>query len=90
VELIAAEPVWVLATADGKVSFSGTMEANQRRTVDANQTLTLRLGNAGGISILVNGKPIGEVGAKGQVREVQLTSGGFQIVAPPKPLVDPL
>jgi cytoskeleton protein RodZ len=90
VELIAAEPVWVLAKADGKFSFSGTLEANQHRVIDANQNLTLRLGNAGGISILVNGKPIGPVGPKGQVREVQFTSGGFQIVAPPKPLVDPL
>lgn len=92
VEITATEPLWVRATTDGKYAFSGTIEANQSRTVDANQTVLLRLGNAGAATILLNGKPIGEIGPKGQVRNIQLTSGGFQIVAAPKspPLVDPL
>jgi cytoskeleton protein RodZ len=85
IELAADEPVWVLARADGKFLFSGTLDTNQSREVDANEVLTLRLGNAGGVSIKLNGKDIGPVGPKGQVREVQFTSGGFQIVAAPKP-----
>lgn len=83
------EPVWVLVRTDGKYSFSGTMEPNQTRTVDADGIVLLRLGNAGGVAITVNGKPIPAVGPKGQVRTVQLTSGGFQIVAPPKPSATP-
>jgi cytoskeleton protein RodZ len=92
VEITATEPVWVRATSDGKYVFSGTIAANQSRTVDANESVVLRLGNAGAATILLNGKSIGEVGPKGQVRNIQLTSGGFQIVAAPKspPLVDPL
>ncbi len=78
----AAEPVWILARSDGKYLFSGTLKANETRTVEAANTVLLRLGNAGGVSITLNGKPIGEIGPKGQVRTVQLTSGGFQIVAP--------
>ena len=89
VELVAAEPVWVLARSDGKYLFSGTIEANQTRLVEANSTVTLRLGNAGGVNITLNGKPIGAVGPKGQVRTVQLTSGGFEIVAAPKPPAAP-
>jgi cytoskeleton protein RodZ len=81
----ADEAVWVLARTDGKYAFSGTLEPNQTRTVDAEGSVLLRLGNAGGVIITVNGKPIPAVGPKGQVRTVQLTSGGFQIVAPPKP-----
>jgi cytoskeletal protein RodZ len=83
------EPVWVLARTDGKYAFSGTLEANQTRTVEADGIVLLRIGNAGGVAITVNGKPIPAVGPKGQVRTVQLTSGGFQIVAPPKPSVAP-
>ena len=51
-----------------------------------------RLGNAGGVTITLNGKPVGPVGPKGQVRTVQFTSGGFEIVAVPKPAapLDPL
>jgi cytoskeleton protein RodZ len=89
VEVTAAEPVWILARADGKYSFSGTLGANETRTVEAANNVLLRLGNAGGVTITLNGKPIGEVGPKGQVRTVQLTSGGFQIVVP-KPPSDPV
>ena len=82
VEVTAAEPVWMSARSDGKCLFSGTLKANEKRTVEAANTVLLRLGNAGGVTITLNGKPIGEVGPKGQARTVQLTSGGFQIVAP--------
>jgi cytoskeleton protein RodZ len=87
VEVTADDMVWVSATADGKNSFSGTLTANQTRTFDANDMLKLRLGNAGGVTIKLNGQPIPAVGPKGQVRTVQFTSGGFQIVAP-KPALD--
>lgn len=91
VQLTAAEPVWVLARSDGKYLFSGTLDANQSRTVEANSTVVLRLGNAGGVTITLNGKPIGSVGPKGQVRTVNLTAGGVQVVAPkPDAPSDPL
>ena len=76
---------------DGKYSFSGTLEANQTRSVEATGTVLMRLGNAGSVNITLNGKPIGPVGPKGQVRTVQFTSGGFQIVpAKPPAALDPL
>ena len=84
VELTADEPVWVLVRSDGKYSFSGTLNAKESRTVEATSTVVLRLGNAGGVTITLNGKPVGPVGPKGQVRTVQFTSGGFEIVAVPK------
>jgi cytoskeleton protein RodZ len=91
VQLTAEEPVWVRVRSGGKYLFSGTLEANQTRTVDGAGTVELLLGNAGGMQITLNGKPIGSVGPKGQVRTVQLTPGGFRIV-PPTPSVplDPL
>jgi cytoskeleton protein RodZ len=85
VQLTALEAVWVLARADGKFLFSGTLEPDESRTVEAGERLTLRVGNAGGLTVTLNGKPLGAVGPKGQVRELQFTSGGFQIVAAPKP-----
>ena len=88
VQITAEEPVWVSARADGKSSFSGTLRSNETRTVDANSAVVLRLGNAGGIKIVLNGKPIDSVGPKGQIRTVQLTSGGFKIV-PNEPLNAP-
>ena len=84
VEITADEAVWMLARADGKYAFSATMDAHTTRTVEGVKEVTLRLGNAGGVTIRLNGKPIGPAGPKGQVRTLQFTSGGFQIV-PAKP-----
>jgi cytoskeleton protein RodZ len=85
VEVTADESVWVLARSDGKYLFSGTLGAKESRTFEAASTVLLRLGNAGGVTITLNGKPVGPVGPRGQVRTVQFTSGGFEIVAVPKP-----
>jgi cytoskeleton protein RodZ len=89
VEITADEAVWMLARADGKYAFSATMDAHTTRTVEGVKEVTLRLGNAGGVTILLNGKSIGPPGPKGQVRTIQLTSGGFQIV-PAKPPAAPV
>ena len=83
-EITADEPAWVLARADGKYVFSDTLGAHTTRTVEGVKDVVLRLGNAGGVTISLNGKPIGPAGPKGQVRTIQFTSGGFQI-EPAKP-----
>jgi cytoskeleton protein RodZ len=90
VEIVAEEAVWVLARVDGKFAFSDTLAANTKRTLDGTNEVTLRLGNAGGVSILLNGKAIGPAGPKGQVRNLQFTSGGFQIVSPKPAVAAPL
>ena len=84
-DIAAMEPVWVLARANGKYLFSGTLEANQTKTLQTDGTLLLRVGNAGGVAIIFNGKPLRDLGPKGQVRDIQFTPGGFQILAVPKP-----
>jgi cytoskeletal protein RodZ len=91
VEITAIDAVWVRARVNGKYLFSATLQPHQTRNVDTDDAVELLLGNAGGASIALNGKPLslegfppGTIGPKGQVRVVQLTSGGFQIV-PSKP-----
>jgi len=89
VEITAEEPVWMLARADGKFAFSATVDPHTTRVVEGIDNVTLRLGNAGVVTILLNGKPIGPAGPKGQVRTLQFTSGGFHIV-PASPPLEPL
>jgi cytoskeleton protein RodZ len=81
-KLTVQEPVWVRASNNGKYMFSGTLEPSQTKEIDAAGQVELLVGNAGGIDIELNGKPIGPLGPKGQIRTVQLTSGGFNIVLP--------
>jgi cytoskeletal protein RodZ len=90
VGITADEAVWVRADINGKYLFSGTLQPHETRSIDADGQVTLRLGNAGGATITLNGKPVGAVGPKGQVRSVQFTSGGFQIVSAEPKLLDPL
>lgn len=90
VELVVAEPVWVSVERDGHPIYQGELQPNEIRTLAANNEITLKLGNAGGLTILLNGKPIPSPGPKGQVRTVQLTSGGFQIVPPVPPAPAPV
>ena len=47
IALTAEEATWVRATANGKVVFSGVMQANETKALSAADTVTLRLGNAG-------------------------------------------
>jgi len=90
VGITADEAVWVRADVNGKYQFSGTLQPHETRSIDADGQVILRLGNAGGVTITLNGKPVGAVGPKGQVRTVQFTSGGFQIVSAEPKLLDPL
>jgi cytoskeletal protein RodZ len=85
IALTAAEATWVRATANGKVVFSGIIQANETKDLSAADTVTLRIGNAGGIAISLNGKAIPAVGPKGQVRVVQLSPDGGVQVNPPTP-----
>jgi cytoskeleton protein RodZ len=92
IQIVAEEAVWVLARADGKYAFSATLNPGDTRQVEGVKDVVLRLGNAGGVAITLNGKPLGPVGPKGQARTLQLTSGGFQIVPakPPSAPLDPI
>jgi hypothetical protein len=85
IAITADETVWVRAEVNGKYQFADTLKAHQSRNIDADGMVELRLGNAGGATITLNGNAIGPVGPKGQIRTVQFTSGGFHIVSPKPP-----
>jgi cytoskeleton protein RodZ len=58
---------WVTATGDGTLAFAPrTFAPGQTVTVSAQRTVTIRLGNAGGVLITVNGTPL-TAGGPGQV-----------------------
>jgi hypothetical protein len=53
--------------------------------VEAAGKIRVRVGNAGGLAVSLNGKPLGEIGPRGQIRTVELTSAGSEILTPPPP-----
>jgi hypothetical protein len=83
-DLLAHEATWVSVSSDGKPVFSGILQANQTKTVGGKQFAKMRVGNAAGIEVRLNGKMLGTLGARGQVLVVLFTPDNFEIVTPPK------
>ena len=68
-ELVASRgTTWLYATnEDGKVLFSGMIRKGNSKNFIQPEQVNLRVGNAGGVDISVNGKNVGSVGANGEV-----------------------
>jgi cytoskeleton protein RodZ len=85
VGLTAGEQTWISVASDGKNVFANLLEPNQSKTIEASEKVRVLIGNAGGLQINFNGRPIGPIGPHGKVRVVVLTPQGYQIVPPRKP-----
>ena len=81
--LTATEETWISASSDGTPVYSGLLEANQTKTIEGKELAKLRVGNAAGLEVRLNGKPLGPLGAHGQVRDLVFTSNKSQLVSPP-------
>jgi cytoskeleton protein RodZ len=84
--LSATEKTWLSISSNGKKIFSGILEPRQSKTLTGTEDATLKVGNAGGIEVLWNGKPIGPIGPRGQVRTIQFTPENFRILSPTEAL----
>jgi cytoskeleton protein RodZ len=82
IKIAATEVTWIAITADGKTIFSGLLQPSQELTLGGKERAMIRVGNAGGLALSWNGKTIGPVGARGQVRNVVLTPESYRITAP--------
>ena len=75
--LTATEPTWVSVVADGKTVYNGILQPSESRSIDG-KTARLVTGNAGGLNVEFNGKSIGAVGDRGQVRTVTFSPDRFE------------
>lgn len=82
VELSAIERTWLSVAEDGKQTFSGMLDPDQTKVLEGHDTARIRTGNAGGISCVFNGKPIGTLGERGQARTVVFTKTNYKVVEP--------
>jgi cytoskeleton protein RodZ len=76
----ATEPVWMSVSSDGVQTYSGTLEGQQSKEFDAARVIRVLVGNAGGLAISLNGKPVALNGKRGQVQLVELTADGARVV----------
>lgn len=77
----ATEPVWLSIRSDGIQTYSGTIEGLQSREFDASTKMLVLVGNAGGLTISVNGKSVALAGAHGEVESLVVTHAGVRVAA---------
>ena len=70
--LVLSAPSWLRVTVDGSVSIEGTFPAGTSKTFHGKNAL-VRIGNAGGVEIYVDGKDVGKLGKPGDVVEQSFT-----------------
>ena len=71
VELNIVEYAWMRVIVDGDEVFAGSLEAGTTRTWRGRESVALRCGNAGGVEATVNGEPLGLLGERGQVVDME-------------------
>lgn len=64
---------WLQVSVDGKVEYEGILKEGEQQSWDAQETLTIRAGNAGAVKLSVNDKPAESIGELGQVKTVEVT-----------------
>jgi cytoskeletal protein RodZ len=70
--LVLSAPSWLRVTVDGNVSMEGTFPAGTSKTFHGKSAL-VRIGNAGGVEIYIDGKDRGKLGKAGDVVEQAFT-----------------
>lgn len=63
------EACWLEIHADGRLVATGLKEQGYRQAVSARREVRLWLGNAGGVSLWLNDRPVRPLGRPGQVRK---------------------
>jgi Domain of unknown function (DUF4115) len=76
----AVEPTSVTASADGKRLFSKKLVKDDIREIDFSNKAVLRISNAKGVEITLDGKLVAPIGGRGQTRLVELSAAGVRLL----------
>lgn len=77
VSVKAREDSWVSIVADGKSVMQRVLGADKHKKVKAGKVLVLRTGNAGGIEVSFNGRPLGAIGNENEPRTLTFKANGL-------------
>ncbi len=83
-EMAATDETWVRVSSGARTLFVGILESGDSRRFAGLEGAVLRVGNAGGLTISVNGGAAQPVGKRGQIRVVTLSPGKMEAEPPPR------
>jgi cytoskeleton protein RodZ len=84
VDLSATEKTWVSLSSAGRMVFSGVLDPSQTKNFAIAESARLLTGNAAGLDVRMNGRSLGPLGSRGQVKVVLFNQDNFQILSPHK------
>jgi hypothetical protein len=76
---------WITACSDGKIVFENLLRPQESMEVRFSHSALIRLGNAGGAAVTVDGKPLGALGASGVVRVLEVEPDQTRLLPPNRP-----
>ena len=79
--LKASEETWVSLQADDQPEKEMTFKPGDGVSVQASNRIRMKLGNAGGLDLILNGKPLGKFGKSGEVVTLVITPQGVELKA---------
>ena len=77
VQIKAKEDSWVSIVADGKSVMQRVLPADKNKKIKAGKSLILRTGNAGGIEVSFNGRPLGALGNENEPLTLTFNASGL-------------
>lgn len=72
----AKEDAWISVVADGRQVAHGMLRADKQKFVKAGRKIIVTTGNAGGLELSYNGKPLGVIGNESEARTLTFTPYG--------------
>ncbi len=84
-QLKAIEETWMSLQVDGQSEKEMTFKPGEGISVQASDRIRMKLGNAGGIDLVLNGKPLVKPGRSGEVLTLIVTPQGLEVRRSEKP-----
>jgi len=75
VELKLTAQSWLRVVVDGKQTYEGVLSQGDERVWEADESVVVRAGNAGGVIVQLNDQPAKPMGIPGAVEEITFGSG---------------
>jgi transcriptional regulator with XRE-family HTH domain len=73
IEIAASDWCWVAAESDGRRVMYRLVEPGERLMLEGQHLISLRLGDAGAMTLSINGGPERSIGVDGEVAELEVT-----------------
>lgn len=77
-EILAHSNTWIQVVGDGEILFRGVLRKRAKDVWQAEKKINLELGDAGGVTMKLNGKDIGSPGKRGEKKVIVVTKDGIK------------